>query len=194
MSNFTASIVLPDAGTTAQSLQAPGHLRAWSWPCLCPIYVYDIDSWARYGSPFLSIPWWRHQTGTFSALLALCAGNSRSPVNSPHKDQWREALMFDLICAWTNVYVNNRDAGDLRRHHAHYDVIVMQNVLSIISWKCWYDVHCLSSAADARQNLYSHSHLLKTSIYVSLYVIQLWDVYPNIAIQNNTDPWLSISP
>ena len=60
---------------------------------------------------------------TFSALLALCAGNSPVPVNSPHKRQWRGALMFSLICAWINDWVNNREAGDLRRHH--YDVIVM---------------------------------------------------------------------
>ena len=38
--------------------------------------------------------WWRHQMETFSALLALCAGNSPVPVNSPHKGQWRGALMF----------------------------------------------------------------------------------------------------
>ena len=33
--------------------------------------------------------------------------------------------MFSLICAWTNGGVNNRYAGDLRRHRAHYDVTVM---------------------------------------------------------------------
>ena len=49
----------------------------------------------------------------------------RSPVNSPHKGQWRGALMFSLISAWTKDWVNNRDAGDLRRHRAHYDVTVM---------------------------------------------------------------------
>ena len=48
------------------------------------------------------IPWWQHKMGTFSALLALCAGNSLSPVNSPHKGQWHGALMFSLICDWTN--------------------------------------------------------------------------------------------
>ena len=69
--------------------------------------------------------WWRHQMETFSALLALYAGNSPVPVNSPHKDQWRGALMFSLICAWINDWVNNREAGDLRRQHGHYDVIVM---------------------------------------------------------------------
>ena len=48
-----------------------------------------------------------------------------SPVNSPHKVQWRGALMFSLICAWTNSWVNNRDADDLRHHRAHYGVTVM---------------------------------------------------------------------
>ena len=48
-----------------------------------------------------------------------------SPVNPPHKGQWRGALIFSLICAWINGWVNNREAGDLRRHLAHYDVIVM---------------------------------------------------------------------
>ena len=28
-------------------------------------------------------------------------------------------------CVWINGWVNNREAGDLRRYHAHYDVIVM---------------------------------------------------------------------
>ena len=43
----------------------------------------------------------------------------------PRKGQWRGALMFSLICAWINLWVNNRKAGDLRRYRAHYDVIVM---------------------------------------------------------------------
>ena len=47
------------------------------------------------------------------------------PVNSPYKSQWRGALMFPLICVWINGWVNNREAGDLRRFRAHYDVTVM---------------------------------------------------------------------
>ena len=42
-----------------------------------------------------------------------------------HKGQWRGALMFSLICAWINGWVNNREAGDLKHHRTHYDVIVM---------------------------------------------------------------------
>ena len=55
----------------------------------------------------------------------LCGEFVRSPVNSPHKDQWRGTLMFSLICIRINCWVNNCEAGDLRRHRAHYDVIVM---------------------------------------------------------------------
>ena len=69
---------------------------------------------------------------TFSALLAICAGSSPVTgefptwsVNSPHKGQWRGALMFSLICDWINGWVNSREACDLRRHHAHYDVTMM---------------------------------------------------------------------
>ena len=69
--------------------------------------------------------WWRHQMVTFSALLAICAGNSPVPVNSPHKGQWRGALMFSLICVWINGWVNSPEASDLRRYRAHYDVTVM---------------------------------------------------------------------
>ena len=61
----------------------------------------------------------------FSVLLAICAGNSPAPVNSPHKGQWCGAFMFSLICAWINDWVNNHEAGDLRRHRGHYDVNVM---------------------------------------------------------------------
>ena len=74
-------------------------------------------------------PWWSHQMETFSAFVR---GIHRSPVNSPHKGQWRGALMFSLICAWINDWVNNGEAGDLRRNHAHYDAIVMQIQVPII--------------------------------------------------------------
>ena len=62
---------------------------------------------------------------TFSALLAICAGIHRLPVNSPHKGQWRGILMLSLICACINGCVNNHQAGDLRRHRTHYAVTSM---------------------------------------------------------------------
>ena len=74
---------------------------------------------------------WRHQMETFSALLAICAGNSPVPGNSPQKGQWRRVLMFSLICVWINGWVN-RQVGDLRRHRANYDVSVMWNCIMIM--------------------------------------------------------------
>ena len=47
-----------------------------------------------------------------------------------------KALMFSLICAWINGWVNNREADDLRRHRAHYDVIEMY-CISFLRW--WLD-------------------------------------------------------
>ena len=69
----------------------------------------------------VSSSWWRHQMETFSALLvwSFVRGIHRSPVNSPHKGQWRGALMFSFTRACIN--------GDLRRQQAHYDVTVMYN-------------------------------------------------------------------
>ena len=55
-------------------------------------------------------------------------GIHRWLVNSPHKGQRREALLFSFICAWTNDWINNRDAGDLRRYRSHYDVTVMPQI------------------------------------------------------------------
>ena len=44
----------------------------------------------------------------------------------PHtKDSEAEFWCFSLICTWTNGWVNNGEAGDLRRHRAHYNVSVM---------------------------------------------------------------------
>ena len=67
--------------------------------------------------------WWRHQMETFPRYWPFVRGIHRSPVNSPHKGQWRGALMSSL--ASINGWLNNREAGDLRRYRTHYDVIVM---------------------------------------------------------------------
>ena len=64
---------------------------------------------------------WKHFPRNWSFVREI----HRSPVNFPHKGQWRGALMFSLIHAWINDWVNNREAGDLRRQYGHYDVIVM---------------------------------------------------------------------
>ena len=75
--------------------------------------------------------WWRHQMETFSALLALCVGDSLV-TGEFHKGQRRGALMFSLTCAWINGWVTNREAVDLRRNRTHYDVTIMKS--KSITW------------------------------------------------------------
>ena len=75
----------------------------------------------------------------FPRYWSFVRGIHRSPVNSSHKGQWRGALMFSVICAWTNGCVNNRDAGDLRCHQTHYDVTLMEwrNTMTWANtWRC----------------------------------------------------------
>ena len=76
---------------------------------------------------------WKH----FPRNWPFVRGIHRGPVNSPHKGQWRGAFMFSLICAWINDWVNNRGAGDLRRHRVHYDVIVMV-INKVMLERCWW--------------------------------------------------------
>ena len=84
---------------------------------------------------------WKH----FPCYCPFVRGIHRSPVKSPHKGQWRGALMFSSICVLINSWVNNREAGDLRCYCAHYDVIVM--ILTIGSPQLasegeWWGVFC----------------------------------------------------
>ena len=86
---------------------------------------------------FTRTPYWASSTARarLMALIAPCKVNNICmkislfawwhPVNSPHKVQWRGAIIFSLICVWINGWVNNREAGDLRRYRTHYDVTVI---------------------------------------------------------------------
>ena len=88
-----------------------------------------------------------------------------------HKGQWRGALMFSLICAWINGWVNNGEAADLRRLSAHYDVIIMSTLGSATYHLFLY---CITKHfnAKATQNVHNTSnHLTIThcpSAYMSL--------------------------
>ena len=87
------------------------------WPC-----HHHIDGLVQHGD----VMKWKN----FPRYWPFVRGVHRSTVNSPHKGQWRGALIFSLICAWINDWVNNCEVSDLRRRGAHYDVIVMRQPLS----------------------------------------------------------------
>ena len=106
--------------------------------------------------PVSAPEWWRHQMETFPRYWSFVRGIHRSPVNSPHKGQWRGDLMFSLIRAWTNGWVNNRDYGDLRRHRAHYDITVIRIV--DLAFYLWISLYYGSSIYTYRM-IFSDSYI-----------------------------------
>ena len=124
----TVSIIKLDINGILRTMTS--YSMTWSGVKWYFVTIYgttnNTETWSRMGEVYFHFTsWWCHQMETYSALLALCTGNSPVPVNSPHNGQWRGALKFSLICARINGWVNNREAGGLRRHQALCDVIVM---------------------------------------------------------------------
>ena len=72
----------------------------------------------------------------------------RSPVNSPHKGQWRGALALSLICAWINCWANHSCGWWMRRHCSHHDATAMSNGENI-----WWRHHV--------STMYLPNHFLK---------------------------------
>ena len=109
--------------------QAQGCIVGLLWQ----LQIYDSNENLCHGDV---IKWKR-----FPRYWTFVRGIHRSPMNSPHKGQWRGALVFSLICVWINGWVNNRKAGDLRRYRAHYDVLPRQHrvTLSVSSDNYKYD-------------------------------------------------------
>ena len=132
------------------------HRGKFSW--LIKVYIVHND-----------VIKWIH----FPRYWPFVRGIQRLPVNSPHKGQWHGALMFSLICAWINRWVNNREAGDLRRHCTHCDVIVMiqRVVLSNLITPDLYACTWLDDVSSISKNY---------GLPVSQSVLP-WGIYPNRA-------------
>ena len=93
----------------------------------------------------------------FPPYWPFVRGIHRSPVDSLHKGHWRGAFIFALICPWTNGWANYRDAGDLRRHHDHYDVTIMQVTTSIdVNHKARIDTPSAGLCSNPIENLFKH--------------------------------------
>ena len=86
---------------------------------------------------------------TFSALLAICVGNSPVPGEFPVQRPAMRSFDVSLICVWINGWVNNRKTGDLRHYHAHNEVIVMVCLNKLLNQhlNCqWFEVPWFSCA------------------------------------------------
>ena len=111
---------------------------------------------------------WKH----FPRYWPFVRGIHRSPVNSPHKGQWRGALMFSLICVWVNDWVNNCEAGDLRRYRAHYDVTLMRYAKNPTMFTHIFEKNYLLTPLGLSQHVCNACGLL----YIM--VIMRWKYYP----------------
>ena len=111
-------------------LTVPSHYLNQCWLLTTEILWNPLER--TFTATTQAIIWWaqifplrRHQMETFSALLAICAGNSPVPGEFPTQRPVTRSfdVYFDLRP--NKRWVNNREVGDLRRNRAHYDVIVM---------------------------------------------------------------------
>ena len=117
--------------------QAPGNLEIaqcqWSSHAACSkICLKDPPKPDNHDDVIK----WKH----FPRYWPFAWGIHRSPINSPYKGQWRGTLMFSLICARINCWVHSREAGDLRHHHTHYDVIVVISKTIKTQQKCMHNL------------------------------------------------------
>ena len=92
----------------------------------------------------------------------------RSPVNSPHRCRWREALMYSLVRTWAGGWIHTRDGSDSRRHRVHYDVTVVMMRLSTALVLC---------AVNLLQR--SHRGVPHGLPIRVMYVVPLWDARVN---------------
>ena len=122
-SNFT-QVTVPKVQIenkwTSDEVMAWYHTSHKPWPK--PLEMHDYCAVLRISHD--DVIKWKH----FLRYWPFVQGIHRSPVNSLHKGQGRDALMFSLICVRINGWVNNCKAGDLRWYRAHYDVIVMNQL------------------------------------------------------------------
>ena len=73
---------------------------------------------------YMQRSWWRHQMETSSALLALCKGNPPVTGGSPHKGQWRGALVFSSICVYSIVYSGSHE----RKHQSSTALAIVRGI------------------------------------------------------------------
>ena len=81
----------------------------------------EVQGALRFESSHCDVFKWKR----FPCYWPFLRGIHRSPVNSLHKGQWRGALMVISSAPSLNGWINNHEAGDLRRHCVHYNIIVI---------------------------------------------------------------------
>ena len=105
-------------------LQAPSHYLSQCWPRSMALYDITTSRWFN--------GWWASLDVISHGMMP---SSNENIFNRPiFQRPVTQTLMFSLIYIWPNGWANNRDAGDLRCYHAHYDVTVMIIIASCKGW------------------------------------------------------------
>ena len=127
-------LVLVYPANITHSSRLIGHSNCLNKPMINALHAENILR--KKATTHDDVIKWKH----FPRYWSFVRGIRRSP----HKGQYRGALMFSLICDWSRDWGNNRDPGDERRHRADYDVTVM----------LWYDsLHCRVINSHGMENM-----------------------------------------
>ena len=138
---------------------------SWKWQYFCFSGVPEIN---KLKVSIARKAWWRHQMETFSALLAICAGNS--PVPGEFLAQRPVTWSFD---AFFDLHLNKRfskqscEASDLRWYCAHYDVTVMDKLVMTY-------VQYLSTVLDWHMQVLK-DHTTRNHITTKHYFCLIWN-------------------
>ena len=145
-------LINPIHGTNYGSFPSERVIEEWLWDTNT-LGISQVLEACKFDDFIEGLSWWHHDMTMYGRItdrltidctmmtssngnLFCVTGHLCSEFTGPRwipltKGQWRGALMFSMIYAWINSWVNNRKAGDLRRNHAHYEVSVMTGLDAI---------------------------------------------------------------
>ena len=98
---------------------APNRRQVITWTMMSN-FIDTRQQWVDPTLPVRNPLRWRHNdhdSASYHQPHDCLLNHFQRPV--------ARSFNFSLICAWRNDWINNQDAGDLRRHRAHYNVTVM---------------------------------------------------------------------
>ena len=153
------------------------HQYARHWLCLRRRILGTVEMTPLNMGVFVIVPWLRHQMETFSALLALCAGNS--PVTGEFPSQRPVTRSFDVFF-------------DLR----------LNKRLSKQSWGWWFETpsrplwrHCNGSYDIKRDQQWASEYRLPTKRFGAVTVVIIRETCCRVIYQSpfNNKSYLVIS-
>ena len=168
------------------------------------IYLMLIYSFRWIHSVYLPIFMMISSNGNKFRVTGLLCGEFTGH-RSPHKCQWRGALIFSLICVWISSWVNNRKAGDLRRHRARYYVTVTIFFCSLDTRTVLRELRCQwSNLEDLTQgwgllkfhaiiSLIAKFSILQKYMLDSSNHIHIWQMLPQLSCGDTCQTWMRYS-